>query len=868
MDFRLAPAFVSIYFGAWLITTYPNPSQVALTAGVIAVFSFAYCALAKKWLLTNPIAQQTRMSPSEGLLGGMDDPGITTRHSKRQRASFANLKRPEMTVWLAAHLALISTALSVMSAGMAWRQQLTEPLQMAIAQSETLKLSGRVVSEPIPAKFGNGYLWELQVANSGRLKVTSVKVPYRAIVAVEGKLEPLQYFDRSDKALGKISASEIEVVAPPALFWRLTNTLRESLGHVCATLSPQAAGLVPGMAIGDISRLPPLLKEAFQKSGLSHLTAVSGSHFAIILTAVVWLLGGLRPARWLRIVTVAVISLWFVALVRPAGAVLRAAAVCVIALLGTGLGRKAAGIPALCAGGLVLLMLDPWLARSYGFALSYASSAALLLFTAPLAAKLTPWFGDKVAFLIAVPTVAWAGSAPILVLLSQSVTPVAVLANLAALPAVGPATLLSLAATVAAPISPAFATVLARLAAIFTGYLAAVASFFAGLPGAAIPWLAGARGALALAAVLIGIGLVLSRWKPRGWPLLWRQFMRDLRQKLPSRIRASKRRFGFGIPNRKDWQLLVGAGLVIGALLFSVSMGSAVALFQARATSVPSDWAVAFCDVGQGDALVMQASAQSAVVVDVGPDDAAINRCLTELGVKRVELLVLSHFHADHVAGLRGAIAGRQVSAALLPSYCDENTGVLDLLQDKTAEVLVPAVRQHGQAGKVAWQLINENIENTQPCRANTETKGYESPDLNDKSLVIRLTSGDTEIDVIALGDLEVAGQEQLLRILRMQQDRYGHANPIEIFHDDPIEIVKVAHHGSAKQSYELARLLKPQAAVFSVGADNTFGHPTARALEMYQAVGATNVRTDQCGTAVFSSRNGALTLTCLASTK
>ncbi|MCZ9339770.1 MBL fold metallo-hydrolase, partial [Streptomyces sp. TRM76130] len=77
----------------------------------------------------------------------------------------------------------------------------------------------------------------------------------------------------------------------------------------------------------------------------------------------------------------------------------------------------------------------------------------------------------------------------------------------------------------------------------------------------------------------------------------------------------------------------------------------------------PPDWRLVLCDVGQGDALVLAAAAGTGVVVDAGPDPVLVDRCLRSLGITRVPLVVLTHFHADHVAGLPGVLRGRSVGA-------------------------------------------------------------------------------------------------------------------------------------------------------------------------------------------------------------
>jgi competence protein ComEC len=106
-------------------------------------------------------------------------------------------------------------------------------------------------------------------------------------------------------------------------------------------------------------------------------------------------------------------------------------------------------------------------------------------------------------------------------------------------------------------------------------------------------------------------------------------------------------------------------------------------------------------------------------------------------------------------------------------------------------------------------------------------------------------------VDVVALGDLERAGQEALLADLRASGWPGG------------VDVVKMAHHGSAAQSQRLAALLRPRVTLVSVGDDNTYGHPTDAALDLYGSTGSAIVRTDECGTAALVVRDGELGLSC-----
>ncbi|WP_307868734.1 ComEC/Rec2 family competence protein [Cellulosimicrobium cellulans] len=285
--------------------------------------------------------------------------------------------------------------------------------------------------------------------------------------------------------------------------------------------------------------------------------------------------------------------------------------------------------------------------------------------------------------------------------------------------------------------------------------------------------------------------------------------------------------------------------------------------------AVPHDWAVVACDVGQGDALAVRSGPRSAVVVDVGPPGAAAGGCLDRLGVDRVDLLVLSHFHADHVGGLDAVLRGRTVARALVTATADppeQAERTLAALTDAGVPVQVAQPGATGGlggpdgmgggedrgasadlgAGGVRWEVLQAGVGGGPPSaprpsagRAAAESDGG----ANDASVALLLHVAG--MDVVALGDLEDAGQAALARTLAQRGS-------------GPVDVVKVAHHGSATQSDRLARLLSPTVALVSSG-ENTYGHPTDRALDLYRGVGATVLRTDTCGTFALVVRDGVL---------
>src|SRR5690606_2997039 len=192
-------------------------------------------------------------------------------------------------------------------------------------------------------------------------------------------------------------------------------------------------------------------------------------------------------------------------------------------------------------------------------------------------------------------------------------------ANLLVAPAVAPATLLGVLAAAVSPLLPPLATALAWLAAWPARWIALVAEHGAALPGAVLRWPDGPASVVASVALVLALVLVLPR-------LLRRP--------------------------------------VIAA---AAAAAAAAVLVAAPSPGWPPDgWLLVGCRVGQGDAFVLNAGHGSAVVVDAGPEPAAVDRCLDDAGVERVPLLVLTHYHEDHVGGLRGVLDGRRVAEVLV----------------------------------------------------------------------------------------------------------------------------------------------------------------------------------------------------------
>jgi competence protein ComEC len=309
------------------------------------------------------------------------------------------------------------------------------------------------------------------------------------------------------------------LVGRPPPWQRWAARVRDGLRTACAELGEDRRGLLPGLVLGDVSAMPPSLTDAFRVTGLTHLNAVSGANVAIVVGAVTVGVRRLGVGRVGRVWLAAAALLGFVVLVRPQPSVLRAAVMGAVVLLAALLGRRSSPVPVLAGAVLLLVVLDPFLARTPGFALSVLATAAIVLLAPGWTERLTRWMPRPLAAAVAVPAAAQLACTPIIVAVFGQLTPLAVPANLLAAPAVAPATLLGLAAALVGVVLPPVAAGLAWTAGLAAGWLAVVARSLAAAPGAGLRWPSGWQGALLLgivaAALFIGVRTVRRRWRRR-----------------------------------------------------------------------------------------------------------------------------------------------------------------------------------------------------------------------------------------------------------------------------------------------------------------------------------------------------------------
>ena len=573
-----------------------------------------------------------------------------------------------------------------------------------------------------------------------------------------------------------------------ALLLSLRERAQESI--TAALPEPQAA-LTVGVLLGVKSALPRDFSDDLQAVGLTHIVVVSGFNLAIVAgflqrTAARRL--GPNGSALLAVTGV----LLFTLMVGASGAVVRSAIMVTLALVAVAIGRQNDALNALAlACGLMVAWWPPQL-WDVGFQLSVAATFGLVW----LSPAIESWLGrlpPAIRGNLSVALAAQIMTMPILAGNFHLVSLVSPLANLAVLWAVP--FLMACGAVVALVgwIWAPAAAVVGWSAWLFATYITETARWLASIPWAAAP-----------------VPQVDGPWWVAYYGLLWLVVRRRTPDPGATHATKSVRRL---------------AGRPRAAL---AALGLAAALIWVAVVTLPDrDVHVSFLDVGEGDAILIQASRGQTILVDGGPGPSAVTTALGRrmpFWSRDLDLVVLTHPNDDHLVGLVEVLRRYQVTEVLEPGLADRGATYAEWLKTIEEKGIRRRVAEAGQLvdlGDGAWLEVLGP-----PARP----VAVANADANNSSVILRLVVG--EVAFLLTGDVESLGEQDLLR---------RQASLASL-------VLKVPHHGS-RLSLDPAflRAVNPAVAVISVGADNRNGHPSAEALDRLKDV--TVYRTDRQGT-------------------
>lgn len=650
-----------------------------------------------------------------------------------------------------------------------------------------------------------------------------------AVVEVDGRLRPPPeggYGDylRRTGASGALEARRLTVLEPAP-----TGTLqglRDAAGDALARALPEPeAGLAAGILVGLRERVDRGLAADFTTAGVSHIVAISGWNIAIVAA----LVGAVLRGRPRRVVSVAV-AITVVAYVFASGAspsVVRAAAMAGVVLAARESGRAGRAATALAWAAALLLVADPRMIEDAGFRLSVLATAGLVAWASPLAARIDRLTGRRLPGLVVeglgVSLAAQAATLPDVLATFGRLSLVAPAVNLVVVPLVPiamAAGVVALAGGVLAGLgAPDAVAMLAGLPAwlvlhlMVLGTEAGAAVPFASLtlpPEVALP--AGASAAAAIGAVVLLRRRRGGRSAPRPGAA-------------GTHATARPRAAGATPPPRRV------SGRVVVPLAIVVALGGLVAVDAADRTV-----RLTVLDVGQGDAILLESGRGARMLVDGGPDP---QRLLVELDARipawdrRIDIVVLTHPHEDHVAGLARVLDRYRVGRVLEVGMRGRGPGWAawdERLRDGPTRGLLAAGARL-QLGDVALSVLWP-----EPGRVPLAPA-------DDGSAV-------NNVSIVLLG--EVHGRRFLLT-----GDAEEDLDPALLRAGLPrLDVLKVAHHGSrTATTAALLEQVRPRVAVVSAGRRNPYGHPAPATLDRLVAVGARVLRTDRDGTVVIDLR-------------
>ncbi len=558
---------------------------------------------------------------------------------------------------------------------------------------------------------------------------------------------------------------------------------------------PEEGGIVAALLLAERDGVDRELRDAFRRSGTSHLLAISGFHVGVIAG---WIVLLLRLARRSRRAAAggAVVLVWgYVALLGFPGSAVRAATIFALVAAGRAFGRPVLGVGAWGSALLLISLARPHEVLGIGTRLSFLGALGLLLWATPWADRLGEAFDRR----------GWGGHG------RARTARDAVLAAVAASAAAQWATLpLAAGAFQQVALAGLPTTLLATPLVSFAlpGALLTLALDVVHLPGAG--WAAaGVEGLLAALRMIVEAGgrhgplLHLSPWTVGcavATAVLAPGLLRRLR------------------PGRRRPPGLVFVVTVVAALLATpLRDGVAAHLPNTRSADLH------FLDVGQGDAILIRTPRGRWILVDTGPPSLGhLNRELLRLGVGRIDLLVLSHPDLDHIGGAAAVLRTFPVGAVLDPGAIRGGRWreLLEIAEARGVPWRRGAAGDRFRLGGARLAVISPG-----PAIAGT---GPEAPP-NDRSIVLHLQIGD--FDALLTGDIPVEVERALLPSLV------------------DVELLKVAHHGSRTSTApEFLQVVRPEIAVVQVGRRNRFGHPVPEVVDRLEAIGAELFRTDRDG--------------------
>ncbi|MCL4425162.1 MAG: ComEC/Rec2 family competence protein [Firmicutes bacterium] len=658
----------------------------------------------------------------------------------------------------------------------------------------------------------------------------------------------------------------------PLIAWAFA--ARQRLTKVMASTLPSThAALLTGIALGGSEGLPSQIEEAFRRTGSYHILAVSGSNVAFVVGVVLGLLKYLsvhrKPAAFLALLSV----VGYVFLTGAGPSVARAGVMAALALLGVLVARRYDVFSALAAAALTILGYNPYDLWDIGFQLSFAATLGIVTLSLPPNRLALPrWLTEILSITLA----AQLAVAPLSLLYFQRLSVVALVANLVIVPLAGGLVVMAFLLGLGGLLFPPLALVINQVVYFPLEALLRVVAWFASFPLAEVsfplPW---------WGVGLSYLGLIfLFRYRQEGRkqlastaPFPRGRFIKSSEQARGGRMDGATDEVPGNVDggasqaasSRSDWQpgqraapsrgrffpsprpSFTRLGLFLILILLFLNLGLWGWLIAPWRGDVLQ---VTFLDVGQGDATFLRFPGGQTMLIDAGgwseaypkdydPGAQVILPFLQRQGIKKLDFLILSHPHEDHIGGMPAILEGIGVAGFYqapeeIATWLEEAPSADSslTLARQSYERVQELLRQKGIPRHILQR--GDRLEVTPELTLFVLHPGQLANEIrakvNNNSLVLKLVY--KKVSFLFTGDLEKEGEDEVLARFQGLQSSF----------------LKVGHHGSRTSSQaSFLKAVRPQAAIISVGR-NFYGHPHPATRHNLQEAGAKIYRTDQDG--------------------
>ena len=591
----------------------------------------------------------------------------------------------------------------------------------------------------------------------------------------------------------------------PLVFYSLS-LRRNLLRKIEEALPPKEAALFGGILLGDRDGIPQAMQQNFQRAGLAHLLAVSGLHVGLAAGFLLTLFKYFKMKEAASWAFTLIIILVYLGVIGFKASALRAS---LLLFIGAGaflLKREKDPLTALSAAALAILLFKPLWLFTLSFQLSFTAALSIFLLT-PIFEKHTDFIPKFLRGILCVTLAAQLGVFPLTAYYFYEVSLISLLANVLALPVVGMVVSMGFLSIICSFLFPGVEVYLFRICGLLLSYLLNTAGFLSQLPGAFLK--INPPGLLSFLTYYFSLFLLL----PQGG--LWEK---------ARQIKAV---------NIKEF-------IFSRTRIIPLALSLSLLLIWLPVISGQPELTVVFLDVGQGDSAFIQTSSGRHILIDAGGSPAYLQTeeygrdfvgervvvpFLRHQGVKKLDMVILSHPHEDHYGGLLAVLENFPVGL-FVTTRARSDFPLFDELMTMVEEKNIPLVYMEAEERISSPEFTLEFF-----CPPQNLFMGTPA-DLNNNSLVFRMTAGSGEAAFLFTGDAEQAAEEFMLRS----------GFPLQS------HVLKVGHHGGRSSTGEgFLEAVNPEIAVIPVGR-NSFGHPSEQVLERLEDQGVVIYRNDWHG--------------------